>query len=89
MIPYYSLYLLLLNLFTFVIYAADKRRARQGEWRVPEKALLGCSLFGGAVGGIAAMRCFRHKTKHWYFYFVNVVGILLHATILVLLLRRA
>ena len=89
MISYYLFYLLLLNLFTFLLYGADKRRAQRGAWRVPEKALLGCSLFGGAVGGIAAMRCFRHKTKHWYFYFVNAVGILLHAAILVLLLRWA
>ena len=84
---YYLIYLALINLFTFFLYAADKRRARRGAWRVPEKALLGFSLLGGAVGGLAAMQCFRHKTKHFYFYAVNVFGILLHAAITVLLLR--
>ena len=33
------IYLALINLTTFIIYGADKRRARQGKWRVPEKTL--------------------------------------------------
>ena len=89
MMPYYLTYLLLLSLVTFAVYGADKRRARRGEWRVPEKTLLGLSLFGGALGGIAAMRCFRHKTRRWTFYFVNAVGLILHAAILVFLLNMA
>ena len=32
-------YLVLINLVTFFVYGADKRRARQGKWRVPEKTL--------------------------------------------------
>ena len=89
MMPYYLFYLLLLSLLTFAVYGIDKRRARQGAWRVPEKTLLLLSLLGGALGGITAMRCFRHKTKHWCFYFVNAVGIVLHAAILVFLLNMA
>ena len=89
MMPYYLTYLLLLSLVTFAVYGADKRRARQGAWRVPEKTLLALSLFGGALGGIAAMRCFRHKTRHWTFHFVNVVGLILHGAILALLLYMA
>ena len=33
------IYLALINLTTFIIYGADKHRARQGKWRVPEKTL--------------------------------------------------
>lgn len=84
---YYLIYLSLINIYTFILYADDKRRARRGAWRVPERALLGSSLLGGALGGLFAMQCFRHKTKHFYFYAVNVFGILLHAAITVLLLR--
>ena len=84
---YYLIYLALINLFTFVLYAADKLRARRGAWRVPERALLGFSLLGGALGGLCAMQHFRHKTRHFYFYAVNVCGILLHAAIIFLLLR--
>ena len=89
MMPYYLFYLLLLSLLTFAVYGIDKRRARQGAWRVPEKTLLLLSLLGGALGGLTAMRCFHHKTRHWYFRFTNTVGIVLHAAILVFLLNMA
>ena len=42
----------------------DKRCAKRGAWRVPEKRLLLIALFGGAPGLWAGMALFRHKTKH-------------------------
>ena len=44
-----------------------KRRARRGEWRVRERTFFLLALLGGALGGVAGMRVFRHKTRHWYF----------------------
>ncbi len=85
MMPYYLIYLLLINPVTFVLYGIDKRRAKRNAWRIPEKVLLGSSLLGGAVGGLLAMQLLRHKTKHWYFYFTNVLGILLHIIVFFLL----
>ena len=64
-----------LSLLAFILYGADKRRARRKEWRISEKTLLLISFFGGALGGLAAMQLFRHKTKHWYFYAVNLLGL--------------
>ena len=61
------IYLALINLTTFIIYGADKHRARQGKWRVPEKTLFLLPLLGGSVGALLGMRVFHHKTKHWYF----------------------
>lgn len=74
-------YLALLSVVTFALYHADKRRAKRGTRRIPEKTLLLFSLFGGAFGGFPAMQIFRHKTKgeHWYFTVVNLLGMLLHA----------
>ena len=43
-------YLVLINLVTFFVYGADKRRAKQGKWRVPEKTLFLLPLLGGSVG---------------------------------------
>ena len=60
-------YLLLMNLAAFAVFGADKRRARRGAWRVPEKTLFLLAIVGGSAGAIAGMRCFHHKTKHWYF----------------------
>ena len=64
-----------ISFITFILYGADKSKARRGAWRIPEKVLLGFSFFGGAVGGLFGMNLFRHKTKHWYFWAVNVLGL--------------
>lgn len=56
-----------MTLITFIMFAADKSKAKRGKWRIPEAALLLSSLFLGGVGGLAGMLICRHKTKHWYF----------------------
>ena len=61
------LWLALMSLVLFVVMGADKRRAKAGSWRVPEKTLFLLALLGGAIGGVIGMRVFRHKTKHWTF----------------------
>ena len=59
--------LVVMNLLAFALMGIDKRKAKRGAWRVPEKTLfLVTALFGG-LGGTAGMYFFRHKTKHWYF----------------------
>ena len=60
-------WLAVINLLTFNVYGADKRRARKGKWRVPEKTLFLLPLLGGSIGALLGMRVFHHKTKHWYF----------------------
>ena len=62
-----AVYLAAINLATVAVYGADKRRARRGKWRVPEKTLFLLPLLGGSVGALLGMRMFHHKTKHWYF----------------------
>lgn len=52
-----------LNLVTFGVYGWDKRQARRGGRRVPERRLLGLLLCGGFVGGWAGMLFWRHKTR--------------------------
>ena len=83
----YGSYLVLLSLITFIAYNADKKKAEKGKWRTREKTLLLLSFFGGAFGGYPAMLIFRHKTKgeHWYFTAVNLLGIIIHATLLILI----
>ena len=60
-------WLAVINLLTFIVYGADKRRARKGKWRGPEKPLFLLPLLGGSIGALLGMRVFHHKTKHWYF----------------------
>ena len=50
----------ILNGISFVLMRYDKRCARAGRRRVPEKTLfLAAACFGGL-----GMRLFRHKTRH-------------------------
>jgi len=59
--------LAILNVLSFSLMAADKRRAKRGQWRISERALfLAAACFGG-LGGMLGMFLLRHKTKHWYF----------------------
>ncbi len=55
------------NLSAFFLMWLDKRRAKSSGWRIPEKTLFLPVLLGGSLGGILGMKCFRHKTLHWYF----------------------
>ncbi len=59
--------LVLMNLLAFALMGIDKRKAKRGSWRVPEKTLFLVTALFGALGGTLGMRLFRHKTKHWYF----------------------
>lgn len=56
-----------MSLAAFAAYAADKRKAKRGAWRVPERTLLLLALLMGAPGALAGMRLFRHKTRHLKF----------------------
>ncbi len=63
----FYLYLIVMNMITYIVFAIDKKRAIRGAWRIPEATLFGLSIAGGSVGGILAMRICRHKTKHMSF----------------------
>lgn len=56
-----------MSLALLLFMGADKRFAKSGHRRVPEKRLFLLALLGGAPGGLLGMYFFRHKTRHWYF----------------------
>ena len=78
----------IISIISIIVCIYDKIASKTGKvsLRIPEKVLLGCSLLGGAVGGTAAMFCFRHKTKHWYFWVVNILGLVWQLAAVVFLL---
>lgn len=62
------LYLIIINVITFVIFGVDKYKAIRQEWRIRESTLLGLALIGGSIGGWLAMYIFHHKTKKVKFF---------------------
>ena len=58
-IKYYAI----VNAASFLLFAADKIRAKIGWYRISEKDLCIVSLLGGWPVGFATMICFKHKWK--------------------------
>lgn len=75
---FYLAWIILLSALTFVFYAVDKNLAKNQKRRISEKTLLLLSAFGGGFGGLFAMLLAKHKTKHWYFFAVNLSAVVLH-----------
>lgn len=75
------IYFIAINLFGFFIMWLDKRKARKGKWRIPEKTLFIITALGGGIGTIAGMYTFRHKTQKIAFVigfpFITILEILL------------
>jgi uncharacterized membrane protein YsdA (DUF1294 family) len=59
-----GIYAVLINLSSFAIIGYDKRMAKIGGWRVPEKNIFLLAFMGGALGVYLGMIHFRHKTRH-------------------------
>ena len=83
-----GLYLLLINVITFVIYALDKLNAKTDSWRISERTLLNFTILGGSVGALLGMIVCRHKIRNRKFS-VGVPLILIgHIIIFVLCLKE-
>ena len=78
---FFLVFYAVLNIIAFLVFANDKRKAKNNAWRTPENLLLLVAAFG-PCGAYASMLIFRHKTRKLKFYlvpiflFVHVVAIL-------------
>ena len=61
---YIIIYLVIINVITFVVYGIDKWKAKKAKWRIRESTLLGLAAIGGSIGALLAMKILRHKTLH-------------------------
>lgn len=78
---YILIYLIVINLITFIVFAIDKICAIKKKWRYKEVSLLGMCFVGGAIGGFLAMHLFRHKTKKKLFVIGVPLIIVIHLVI--------
>ncbi len=53
----------LMNLIAFIMFGVDKYKASHDLWRIPESTLILFAFLGGAIGALAGMKVFHHKTR--------------------------
>ena len=73
-----------MSLLAFLLYAADKRRAARGQWRISEATLHLVELFGGWPGALVAQRVLRHKRQKRGYVLIVWLIVAVHAVIWVL-----
>ena len=83
-----SIYILIvINVLTFFIYGIDKRKAKQGNWRISEGTLLTLAVIGGSIGALLGMKVWHHKTMHKKFKY-GLPLILLAQTALIYFINK-
>jgi uncharacterized membrane protein YsdA (DUF1294 family) len=79
-------YFIAINAVTFGLFGFDKAASkRDGSGRIPNTILFGLAVVGGALGAVAGMRVFRHKTSRRYRWWRMVVWVSLVAYALLFL----
>lgn len=86
MLKFFVIYLLTINLITFVMYGIDKLKAKKAKWRIPEATLLWMAVLGGSLGAWAGMQVWHHKTLHKKFKYGVPAIILLQIALAVYLI---
>ena len=81
------LLLAVLNAVSFAMFGIDKRRARRGQRRISERALLLSGLVSGTIGAWAGVFAFRHKTRKPSFLLPLAAASLIDLAVVWLLLR--
>lgn len=84
----YVIYLVVMSLFTFILFLKDKSMAQHNgnEVRVKEKTLLSFVALGGAIGGFIGRLVAHHKTNKAYFSIMIYFSLLLQVAVLVFML---
>ena len=58
------IYLVIINVVTFFMYAFDKWKAKKSKMCIRETALLGLAVLGGSIGAWLGLKVWHHKTLH-------------------------
>ena len=73
---YLLLYLLIINLVSFMMFYIDKRKAIKDKWRIKESSLHLVSFAGGVYGSITAMFLFHHKNRKIKFCLITALALI-------------
>ena len=72
------IYLIIINIISFIIYGIDKLLAIKHLYRISEAKLITASLIGGSLGALLGMLAFRHKTQKTKFLILNPLFLGIH-----------
>jgi len=78
-------YLILITLFTFLVFGWDKRLAKNGKRRIAESVLLMLTFVGGTFGALIGITFFRHKSAKKAFIIKLVLVVAVQLAIIFLL----
>lgn len=68
-----KIYLIIINIITFLIYGIDKYKSIKNKYRISEATLIILAILGGAFGAFFGMITFHHKTKKKKFIIIPVI----------------
>ena len=77
------IYLIIINIISFLLFGIDKKRSIKKEYRISEYTLISISFLGGAIGSILGMIIFHHKTKKSKFIILIPIALLINIFILI------
>ena len=66
----FIVYLVSINIISFIMIFIDKRKAIYHKWRISERILLFIAFICGCFGMIIGMKLFHHKTNKLKFKLV-------------------
>ncbi len=90
MLSYLQIYLIVINILTFMLYGYDKLKSLihiKNISRVSENKLLLTALLGGTFGSLLAMLLFRHKIKKPSFIIKFSLVVIIQIALLFLYLK--
>ena len=59
-----AIYIIIINIITFIYYGIDKLKAKKGKWRTPESTLIRLAVIGGSIGAYLGTKIWHHKSLH-------------------------
>ena len=80
-----AIYIIAVNLVTFVTYGIDKYKSIKRKWRISEASLLTMAVIGGSIGAWTGMKVWRHKTMHKKFTIGIPIVFVIHLFIVIYL----
>lgn len=81
-IKYILIYIIFVNILGYIIMYADKKNAKKGKYRIPEKNIFYISFLGGELGIIIAMKKLKHKISKKSFKNKLIMSIILQITLI-------